>query len=102
MPTAAQAGVYSATLSYLKAIEAAGTDEAGAVMARLRQMTIDDAVIRNGRLRADGALVHDMLLLQVKKPAESKRDWDFYNVRAVLSGAEVYPAPNPACPLNKS
>ncbi|MFP3534758.1 ABC transporter substrate-binding protein, partial [Burkholderia sp. SIMBA_042] len=66
MPTASQAGVYSATLSYLKAIEAAGTDEAPAVMAKLREMTINDAVIRNGKLRADGALVHDMLLLQVK------------------------------------
>ncbi len=71
MPTAAQAGVYSATLSYLKAIQAAGTDEAKAVMAQLRKMTIDDAVIRKGKLREDGALVHDMLLLQVKTPAES-------------------------------
>ncbi|KAG1272945.1 hypothetical protein G6F64_015441 [Rhizopus arrhizus] len=72
MPTASQAGVYSATLSYLKAIEAAGTDGAPAVMAKLREMTINDAVIRNGKLRADGALVHDMLLLQVKTPAQSK------------------------------
>nr|WP_320109693.1 ABC transporter substrate-binding protein [Rhodopseudomonas sp. P2A-2r] len=70
MPSASQAAVYSATLSYLKAIEGAGTDEAMAVMAKLRTMTIDDAAIRNGHLRADGALVHDMLLLQVKKPAE--------------------------------
>ncbi len=68
MPSASQAAVYSAALNYLKAIQAAGTDEAGAVMATLRTMTIDDAVIRNGRLRADGALVHDLLLLQVKKP----------------------------------
>ncbi|RZK94325.1 MAG: ABC transporter substrate-binding protein, partial [Methylobacterium sp.] len=100
MPSASQAAVYSAALSYLKAIEAAGTDEAGAVMAKLRTMTIDDAVIRNGTLRADGALVHDMLLLQVKKPAESKRDWDFYNVRAVLKGDDVFPKPSDACPLN--
>lgn len=102
MPSASQAAVYSATLSYLKAIDGAGTDEAGAVMAKLRTMTIDDAVIRNGKLRADGALVHDMLLLQVKKPAESKRDWDFYNVRAVLKGDDVFPKPSEACPLNKS
>ncbi len=100
MPSASQAAVYSATLNYLKAIEKAGTDEAGAVMTTLRGMTIDDAVIRNGHLRADGALVHDMLLLQVKKPSESKRDWDFYNVRSVLKGEDVFPKPSDACPLN--
>ncbi len=100
MPSASQAAVYSAALNYLKAIEKAGTDEAGAVMTTLRGMTIDDAVIRNGHLRADGALVHDMLLLQVKKPAESKRDWDFYNVRSVLKGEDVFPKPSDACPLN--
>ena len=65
-----------------------------------RLVTIDDAVIRNVKLRADGALVHDLLLLQVKKPAESKRDWDFYHVKAVLKGDEVYPKPSDACPLN--
>ncbi len=97
MPTAAQAGVYSATLSYLKAVQAAGTDEAKAVMAQLRKMTIDDAVIRNGKLREDGALVHDMLLLQVKSPAESKAPWDYYKVKSVLKGADVYPAISPAC-----
>lgn len=99
MPSASQAAVYSATLSYLKAIQAIGTDEAKAVMSQLRSMTIDDAVIRNGKLRIDGALVHDMLLLQVKKPSESKRDWDFYNVKAVLKGDDVFPKPSPACPL---
>lgn len=99
MPSASQAAVYSATLSYLKAIQAIGTDEAKAVMNQLRSMTIDDAVIRNGKLRVDGALVHDMLLLQVKTPSESKRDWDFYNVKAVLKGDDVFPKPSAACPL---
>ncbi|KDP86599.1 ABC transporter permease [Cupriavidus sp. SK-3] len=101
MPTAAQAGVYSATLSYLKAVQAAGTDEAKAVMAQLRKMTINDAVIRNGKLREDGALVHDMLLLQVKRPAESKAAWDYYKVKAVLKGPDVFPPVNPACPITK-
>ncbi len=101
MPTAAQAGVYSATLSYLKAVQAAGTDEAKAVMAQLRKITIDDAVIRNGKLREDGALVHDMLLLQVKTPAESKAPWDYYKVKSVLKGADVYPPISPACHLGK-
>jgi branched-chain amino acid transport system substrate-binding protein len=102
MPTASQAGVYSATLSYLKAIEAAGTDDAPAVMAKLREMTINDAVIRNGKLRADGALVHDMLLLQVKTPKESKAPWDYYNVKSVLKGEDVFPKPQAACSLNKT
>ncbi|MCA1323359.1 ABC transporter substrate-binding protein [Herbaspirillum sp. alder98] len=101
MPTAAQAGVYSATLSYLKAVEAAGTDEARAVMTQLRKMTINDAVIRNGRLREDGALVHDMLLLQVKAPADSKYPWDYYNVKAVLKGSDVYPPISAACQPGK-
>lgn len=102
MPTAAQAGVYSATLNYLKAIQAAGTDEAKAVMAQLRKMTIDDAVIRNGKLREDGALVHDMLLLQVKTPAESKAPWDYYKVKSVLKGTDVYPPLNPACQIGQN
>src|SRR5437762_7551922 len=101
MPTAAKAGVYSATLSYLKAGQAAGTDEAKAVMGQLRKMTINDAVIRNGKLREDGALVHDMLLLQVKRPAESKAPWDYYKVKAVLKGPDVFPPINPACPITK-
>jgi branched-chain amino acid transport system substrate-binding protein len=100
MPTAAQAGVYSATLNYLKAVQAAGTDEAKAVMAQLRKMTINDAVIRNGKLREDGALVHDMLLLQVKSPAESKAPWDYYKVKAVLKGPDVFPPVNPACAIS--
>lgn len=101
MPTAAQAGVYSATLSYLKAVQAAGTDEARAVMDQLRKMTINDAVIRNGKLREDGALVHDMLLLQVKAPAESKYPWDYYKVKSVLKGSDVYPPVSAACQPGK-
>lgn len=101
MPTSAQAGVYSAVLNYLKAIQAAGTDDAPAVVAKIKSMTINDAVIRNGKLRDDGALIHDMMLLQVKKPAESKQPWDYYNVKSVMRGEDVYPAPNPACSLVK-
>ncbi len=101
MPTSAQAGVYSATLNYLKAVQAAGTDEAKAVMTQLRKMTIDDAVIRHGKLREDGALVHDMMLFQVKTPAESKAPWDYYKLKAVLKGADVYPPLDPACHIAK-
>ena len=57
-------------------------------------------MIRNGKLREDGALVHDMLLLQVKSPAESRAHWDYYKVKAVLKGADVFPPVNPACAIS--
>ena len=92
-PTTARlisAGVYSATLNYLKAVQAAGSDDADAVMAQLKKMKISDAVMQNGEIRADGRLIHDMYLLQVKKPAESKKPWDYYNVKAVIPAAEAF------------
>lgn len=89
-PSMIHAGVYSATLNYLKAIQAAGTDDADAVMAQLKKMKISDPVIQNGQIRADGRLVHDMYLLQVKKPAESKYPWDYYHVKAVIPAAEAF------------
>ncbi|VVD92902.1 ABC transporter permease [Pandoraea iniqua] len=96
MPTMMQAAVYSAVLNYLKAIQAAGTDDADAVMAKLKTMKIDDPVIRNGHIRADGKLVHDMLLVQVKTPAESKGDWDLYKI------LETIPADKAFAPLAES
>lgn len=102
MPTMIQAGVYSAVLNYLKAIKAAGTDETGAVMKQLKSMPIEDAVIRNGRIRADGRLVHDMFLLQVKKPSESKSPWDYYNIKARIPGDDAFlPVSQSKCPLLK-
>ncbi|MCI3206010.1 MULTISPECIES: ABC transporter substrate-binding protein [Pandoraea] len=96
MPTMMQAAVYSAVLNYLKAIQAAGTDEADAVMTKLKSMKIDDPVIRNGQIRADGKLVHDMLLVQVKTPAESKSEWDLYKI------LETIPADKAFAPLAES
>ena len=71
MPTSAHAAVYSATRHYLRAIEAAGTDEAKAVMAKMREMPINDFFAKNGKLREDGRMVHDMYLVEVKTPSES-------------------------------
>ncbi|MDQ8002363.1 MAG: ABC transporter substrate-binding protein [Pseudomonadota bacterium] len=102
MPTMMQAAVYSAVLNYLKAIEATGTDEVDAVVAKLRTMKFDDAVIRNGQLRADGKMVHDMLLVQVKTPAESKSTWDLYKVLQTVPGDKAFaPLAESKCPLVK-
>ncbi len=100
MPTMMQAAAYSAVLHYLKAIEAAGTDDAQAVMAKIKAAEVNDAVVRKGHIRADGRLVHDMLLVQVKTPAESKEPWDLYKIKAVIPGDEAFqPLEQSHCPL---
>ena len=97
-----QAGVYSSTMHYLKAIKAAGTDEAKAVMAKMKETPINDFFAKNGKIREDGRHVHDFYLLQVKKPEESKGPWDFYHVRQVIPANEaVMPVANSECPLLK-
>jgi branched-chain amino acid transport system substrate-binding protein len=99
MPTMTQAGVYSAVLSYLKAIRAAGTDQADKVMAALKNMKIDDMFAKNGYLREDGRMMHDMYLLEVKKPSESKGPWDYYHVRATIPAEEAFqPLSKSRCP----
>lgn len=100
MPSLVQAAAYSAVGHYLKAIQAAGTDEAKAVMARMREMPVNDAFAKNGRLRPDGRMEHDMYLMQVKKPAESKGPWDYYNLVATIPGAvATRPLSQSDCPL---
>jgi branched-chain amino acid transport system substrate-binding protein len=102
MPTMAQAGMYSAVMHYLKAVKAAGTDETGAVMKKMRETPISDVIIPKGTLRADGRVVHDMLLLQVKKPSESKAPWDYYKVAGVIPASEAFrPLAQSDCPLVK-
>jgi branched-chain amino acid transport system substrate-binding protein len=102
MPTMVQAGIYSSTLHYLKAIKAAGTDEAKAVMKKMKETKINDFFAKNGVIREDGRHVHDFYLLQVKKPAESKYPWDYYHVRQVIPAAEaVTPIAQSECPLVK-
>jgi branched-chain amino acid transport system substrate-binding protein len=102
MPTMAQAGDYSSTMHYLKAVKAAGTDEAQAVMKKMKETPINDFFAKNGRIREDGRLVHDFYLLQVKKPEESKYPWDYYHVRQVIPASEaVTPVAESECPLLK-
>jgi len=102
MPTMVQAGDYSATYHYLKAIKAAGTDEAKAVMGKMRDTPINDFFAKNGKVRIDGRMVHDMYLAQVKKPSESKYPWDYYHIRQVIPGDEAYiPLAESKCPLVK-
>lgn len=101
MPTMAQAGMYSAVTHYLKAVKAAGTDDTAAVMAKMRELPVNDVIIPKGTLRADGRMVHDMLL-QVKKPAESKSPWDYYKVVDVIPANEAFrPLAQSGCPLVK-
>ncbi|HQS09309.1 MAG: ABC transporter permease [Rhizobiales bacterium 24-66-13] len=102
MPTMVQAGVYSSVLHYLKAAEAAGTDEGVKVVAKMRELPIDDMFARNGKIRADGRMVHDMYLAKVKKPEASKGPWDFYEIVRVIPGDEAFqPLSESTCPLVK-
>lgn len=102
MPHMGDAGDYSSTMHYLKAIEAAGTDEAQAVMSKMREMPINDFFAANGRIREDGRMVHDMYVYEVKKPSESKGEWDYYKLREVIPGDEAFrPLKDSVCPLVK-
>ncbi len=99
-PTMVHAGQYSSTMHYLKAVKAAGTDDASAVMAQMKKTPINDFFASKGQIREDGRMVHDMYLLQVKKPGESKYPWDYYNVRATIPGGEAFqPLSASRCPL---
>src|ERR1700761_3340470 len=102
MPTMIQAGLYSATMHYLKAIEAIGTDEAPKVMAQMRATPVNDFFAKNGKIRIDGRMVHDMYLFEVKKPEESKGEWDLYKLIATVPGDEAFrPLDKGGCPLVK-
>jgi len=102
MPTMAQAGQYSLVLHYLKAVKAAGTDDTQKVMAQMKKTPVNDMFAKNGQIRDDGRMVHDMYLFQVKKPSESKGPWDYYNLRATIPAAEAFqPLSASRCPLIK-
>jgi branched-chain amino acid transport system substrate-binding protein len=90
MPTMAQASIYSAVKHYIAAIAAAGTDEAKAVMAKMRELPVNDFYVKNGHVREDGRLVHDMLFAQVKTPAESTKPWDYYKILGVIPGDQAF------------
>jgi len=100
MPTSFQASVYGAVMHYLKAIDAAGTDEARAVMAKMREMPINDFMTSAGSIREDGRVIRNLYLLQAKTPAESKGEWDLAKVLATIPGREVFrPLSESSCPL---
>lgn len=102
MPTMVQAGDYSATAHYLKAILAAGTDDTKAVMAQMKQTPVNDFFAKNGKILANGRMVHDMYLAQVKKPEESKAPWDYYRILQVIPGDKAFmPLEKSTCPLLK-
>ena len=101
MPTMWQAGIYSSVMHYLKAIQSAGTDEPLKIAAKMREMPVEDFFSRNGHLREDGLMVHDLMLVQVKKPEDSKYPWDYYQILTRIPGEQVFGPPNPACPLVK-
>ena len=102
MPNMTQAGIYSATTHYLKAIEAAGTDETQAVMEKMRATPINDFFAKNGKIRDDGRMVHEMYLYEVKKPAESKGPWDYYKLVATIPAEVAFqPLSESKCPLVK-
>jgi branched-chain amino acid transport system substrate-binding protein len=102
MPNMIQAGTYSATLQYLKAVKAAGTKDADAVAKKLKELPVDDAFTAHGHVQANGRMVTDLYLFEVKKPSESKRDWDYYKLLATVPGETAYlTAAASGCPLTK-
>ena len=90
MPSSFQGGDYSATLQYLNAVKAAGTDDGDKVMAQLRKMKFNDMFVKGGWLRADGLMVHDMHLMKVKSPEKSREPWDYYEVAQTVRGEEAW------------
>jgi branched-chain amino acid transport system substrate-binding protein len=101
-PTFTQAGDYSAAHHYLAAVKAAGTKDPDKVMAKMREMPINDFMTKDGKLRIDGRVVRDMYLFEVKKPAESKGEWDLYKLVQKIPAAQAFrPLEEGGCPLVK-
>jgi branched-chain amino acid transport system substrate-binding protein len=100
MPTMVHAGVYASVLHYLKAVEAAGSKDAAAVMAKMQEMPSEDPLFGTGTVRKDGRHVHDMYLFQVKAPAESQGEWDYYKLLATIPAEQAFrPLEEGKCPL---
>jgi branched-chain amino acid transport system substrate-binding protein len=95
-PTMVQGGVYSSVLHYLRSVAAAQTTDGAAVAKKVRELPIRDPVMRNASIRPDGRVIHDMYLVKVKKPSESKGAWDYYTISATVPAAEAFQ------PLDKS
>ena len=101
MPSMIHAGTYSATLSYLKAVKAAGTKDPDAVAKKLKELPVDDSFAQ-GKVQENGRMVHDLYLFEVKKPADSKKPFDYYKLLATVPGDKAFPsAKDSGCPLTK-
>jgi branched-chain amino acid transport system substrate-binding protein len=90
MPTMLHAADYSATVQYLNAVKAVGSDDSDKVMAQMKKTKVNDVFAKNGVIRPDGRMVHDMYLMEVKKPSESKYPWDYYKVVQTIPGDQAY------------
>ncbi|MGV8894446.1 MAG: ABC transporter substrate-binding protein [Burkholderiaceae bacterium] len=90
MPSSLQAGDYSTAMHYLNAVKAAGTDDADKVIAKMKETKVNDMYAKNGTIRPDGRMVHDMFLMQVKTKAESKYPWDYYKVVQTIPGEQAF------------
>jgi len=102
MPSMVQAGAYSSTMHYLKSVAAAGTDDGDAVAAKMKELEINDFFATKGKIRADGRMVHDMYLVEAKKPSESTGPWDLLKIKAVIPGDQAFrPLSESVCPLVK-
>lgn len=102
MPSISHAGAYSVTLHYLRAVAAARTTEAKAVVKKMHELPISDAIVRNASLRPDGRMVHDTYLFRVKTPTESRGEWDLYKTLQVIPGEQAFrPLSESACPAVK-
>jgi branched-chain amino acid transport system substrate-binding protein len=101
-PTMVHAGVYSAVLHYLKAVEALKSDDGTKVIAKMKEMPTDDPLFGKGTIRADGRKIHPAYLVEVKKPSESKGPWDYYKIRATIPADQAFrPLNQGDCPLVK-
>jgi len=99
MPTMTHAGVYSSITHYLKAVDAVGSKDPLKVAAKMRETPVKDFFAPNGKVRADGRMVHDMYLVQVKSPEESKYPWDYYKILRTIPGDEAFrPLDKGGCP----
>jgi branched-chain amino acid transport system substrate-binding protein len=102
MPTMIQTGVYGSVLHYLKGIKAAGTDDPAKIMAKMRELPIEDVFVHGGKLREDGRVIRDMYLAKVKTPEQSKEPWDYLEIVKTVKGEDAFrPVSESKCPLLK-
>ena len=103
MPTMVQAGMYSAVMHYLQAVQAVGSADPDKVMAKMRATPINDFFAKDGRIIANGQMLHDMYLAEAKKPSESKGEWDLLKIRKVIPKDKAFePLEKSACPLKNA